>query len=103
VRFVAIGWGVGSLVVLVAAQLLHAATFGTFHAASVAAVNRVFTGGMQVRGQALFTSLAYGLGGSAGALVAGLGWEPLGAAWTFTISSGFAMAGAALVWRCLKP
>jgi PPP family 3-phenylpropionic acid transporter len=103
VRFVAIGWGVESLAVLFAAQLLHAASFGTFHAASVAAVNRVFVGPLQVRGQALYSSLAYGLGGSAGALLAGLAWEPLGAAWTFTISSGFAVAGAALVWRCLKP
>lgn len=102
VRFVAIGWGVDSLAVLVAAQLLHAATFGTFHAASVAAVNRVFTGGLQVRGQALFSSLAYGLGGSAGALLAGLAWTPLGAPWTFTISSGFGLAGAVLVWRCVK-
>ena len=101
-RFVAIGWGVDSLGVLIAAQLLHAATFGTFHAGSVAAVNRVFIGGSQVRGQALFTSLAYGLGGSAGALLAGLAWEPLGAAWTFTISSGFGLAGAWLVWRCVK-
>jgi PPP family 3-phenylpropionic acid transporter len=101
-RFVAIGWGVDSLAVLVAAQLLHAATFGTFHAASVAAVNRVFTGALQVRGQALFASLAYGLGGSAGALLAGVAWGPLGAAWTFTISSGFGLAGAVLVWRWVR-
>ena len=103
VRFTAIGWGVDSLAVLVAAQLLHAATFGTFHAASVAAVSRLFPGPLQVRGQGLYTSLAYGLGGSAGALLAGVAWEPLGAAWTFTISSGFGLAGAVLVWRYVKP
>ncbi len=101
-RFVAIGWGIESVAVLAGAQLLHGATFGTFHAASVAAVNRVFVGVSQVRGQAIYTSFAYGLGGSAGALLAGLAWEPLGAAWTFTISSGFGLAGAALVWRCVK-
>ena len=102
VRFAAIGWGVESLGVLVAAQLLHAATFGTFHAASLAIVNRVFAGVLQVRGQALYASLAYGLGGSAGALVAGLAWDPLGAAWTFTICSGFGLIGAALVWRYVR-
>ncbi|MBI3371921.1 MAG: MFS transporter [Betaproteobacteria bacterium] len=102
VRFVAIGWGVESLAVLAAAQLLHAATFGSFHAASLAAVQRVFAGALQVRGQALYTSVAYGLGGSTGALVAGLAWESLGPAWTFTISSGFGFAGAALVWRWVK-
>ena len=101
-RFAAIGWGVDSLAVLVIAQLLHAATFGTFHAGSVAAVNRVFAGNLQVRGQALYTSVTYGLGGTAGALLAGVAWEPLGAAWTFTVSSGFGLAGAALVWRRVR-
>jgi PPP family 3-phenylpropionic acid transporter len=38
VRFIAIGWLPPSLWILVPAQLLHAATFGAFHAASVAAV-----------------------------------------------------------------
>ena len=36
-----LGWP-HALAVLVGAQLLHAATFGAFHAASVAAVHRVF-------------------------------------------------------------
>lgn len=100
VRFVAIGWGVEWLAVLVAAQLLHAATFGAFHAASLAVVHRVFEGPLQVRGQALYMSLCYGLGGVAGTLLAGATWEPLGSAATFGISACFGMCGAALVaWR----
>lgn len=102
VRFLAIGWGVDSLAVLLAAQLLHAATFGSFHAASLAAVQRVFSGALQARGQALYTSIAYGLGGSIGSLIAGVCWESMGAAWTFTISSGFGLAGAAIVWHRVR-
>ena len=102
VRFLAIGWGVDTLAVLLAAQLLHAATFGSFHAASLAAVQRVFAGALQARGQALYSSIAYGLGGSLGSLIAGLCWESMGAAWTFTISSGFGLAGAAIVWRWVR-
>jgi PPP family 3-phenylpropionic acid transporter len=99
-RFVAIGWGTHVLVLLVAAQLLHAATFGVFHAASVAAVHRLFTGRLQARGQTLYSSLSYGLGGGAGLLVAGWSWEALGPGLSFTLSSVFALAGAALVtWR----
>jgi PPP family 3-phenylpropionic acid transporter len=99
-RFLAIGWGVEWLVVLAGAQLLHAATFGAFHAASVAAVHRLFPGALQGRGQALFSSLSYGLGGAAGALVAGWTWERLGAAPSFTLSALFGVAGGALIaWK----
>lgn len=99
-RFAAIGWGTQQLALLVVAQLLHAATFGVFHAASVAAVHRFFTGRLQARGQTLYSSLAYGVGGGAGLLVAGWSWEALGPGLSFTLSSAFALAGAALVtWR----
>jgi PPP family 3-phenylpropionic acid transporter len=99
-RFAAIGWGTHVLLLLVAAQLLHAATFGVFHAASVAAVHRLFTGRLQARGQTLYSSLSYGLGGGAGLLIAGWSWEALGPGLSFTLSAAFALAGAALVtWR----
>jgi len=99
VRFLAIGWGVQSPAVLAAAQLLHAATFGAFHSASVAAVHRLFPGALEARGQALYSSLAYGAGGAAGALVAGWTWEALGPAPSFAVSALFAAAGAVLVAR----
>lgn len=100
VRFIAIGWGVGSLFILAAAQLLHAATFGSFHASSIAMVHRLFAGPLQVRGQALYMSIAYGFGGSAGTLLAGAAWEALGAAMTFGVSALFGIAGALIVaWR----
>ena len=99
-RFLAIGWGVGSLAVLAAAQLLHAATFGAFHAAAVAAVHRMFPESLQARGQTLYSSLAYGLGGAAGTLIAGWTWDALGPASSFAISALFGAAGALLVaWK----
>lgn len=96
VRFVAIGWGVGSLVVLILAQVLHGATFGAYHAAAIAAVNRWFPGKLQSRGQALYGSISFGAGGMAGGLLSGFTWESLGPAWTYTLGSAFAVAG--LVW-----
>ncbi len=100
VRFLAIGWGVESLALLAAAQLLHAATFGAYHAASVAAVHRLFPGALAARGQALYSSVAFGFGGAVGILLAGWTWEPLGPALTFTLSSVFGLAGALLVaWK----
>ncbi|MEO8145917.1 MAG: MFS transporter [Betaproteobacteria bacterium] len=99
-RFPAIGWGVDMLWLLAVAQLLHAATFGAFHSACVAAVHRLFPGPLASRGQALYSSIAYGLGGATGSLVAGAAWEPLGASASFAISALFALLGAALVaWK----
>lgn len=96
VRFVMIGWGVGSLPILVVAQLLHGATFGAYHAAAITLVNRWFPGRLQASGQALYGSLSFGAGGMIGGLLSGFTWDSIGAAWTFTIGSGFALIG--LVW-----
>ena len=99
-RFLVIGWGVHSLALLVLAQLLHAATFGAYHAASVATVHRLFTGALQARGQTLHSSVSYGLGGVAGTLLAGWSWGALGPELSFTLSAVAGLAGAALViWR----
>jgi PPP family 3-phenylpropionic acid transporter len=99
-RFLLLGWAVDVLALLVFAILLHAATFGLFHAASLAAVHRIFTGRLEARGQALYSSLTDGLGGAAGTLIAGWTWQALGAGPTFTVSALAGAAGAALVaWK----
>lgn len=97
-RFLMIGWGVEWLAVILLAQLLHAATFGAYHAAAVAAVNRWFAGRHQARGQALYGSLSFGAGGMLGGLLSGWSWEALGAERTFTLSSAFAFVGMIILW-----
>jgi len=97
VRFALIGWGVASPPLLVLAQLLHAATFGACHMASLALVNRWFTGARQVRGQALYLSLAFGAGGFVGAAASGALWDAVGPVWTFTAASGVAAIGLLLL------
>jgi PPP family 3-phenylpropionic acid transporter len=99
-RFAAIAWAVELVAVLVVAQLLHAATFGSFHAASIAAVHRLFPGRVAARGQAVYSSLTYGVGGAAGTLIAGWTWEALGPGPSFIVSALFGAAGALLVaWK----
>ena len=92
-RFLAIAWLAGALWILVLAQLLHAATFGSFHAASVAAVSRVFPPSARGLGQTLFSSLSYGAGGAAGALVGGWGWQAGGPAAAFSLAAAAALVG----------
>ncbi len=97
-RFLLVGWGVHSLMMLVAAQLMHGMTFGAYHASAIAAVNLWFPGKAQGRGQALYSSLSFGAGGLLGALIGGWSWESWGAGWTFSLSSMFALIGFFLIW-----
>ena len=97
-RFMLIGWVADWPWVLVAAQLMHAATFGAFHAASVAAIHRVFPAAAHGRGQTLFSSVAYGAGGAAGALSAGWTWELAGPGAAFTLSALAAGTGVFLAY-----
>lgn len=98
VRFLLIGWAVEVLALLVFALLLHAATFGLFHGASLAAVHHMFAGRLEARGQAVYASLTYGVGGAAGTLIAGWTWDSLGPGFTFTVSALFGALGAAFIW-----
>ena len=96
-RFLIIGWGVESLPLIVFAQLLHGLTFGAYHAAAIAAVNRWFPGRCQARGQALYSSLSFGAGGLAGSLMSGWTWGLWGAGTTYSTSSAFALLGLVCV------
>ncbi len=99
-RFLLIGWWVDSLPLLLLAQVLHALTFGAYHASAIALVHRHFRGRNQARGQALYNSLAFGVGGTAGGLYAGAAWEGLGGAATFTIAAACAVAAALVfAWK----
>jgi len=100
-RFVVIGWSADSIVLLLAAQTLHAASFGSFHAAAIGVVHKLFRGRHQARGQAIYGSLAYGLGGTVGGLASGYAWGGLGPALTFTLAGGCGLLAAGVLWRWL--
>jgi len=100
VRFLAIGWLVQSLAALLAAQVLHAATFGAFHAASIGYVHRFFRGRLQSRGQAIYGSVSFGVGGAIGGFASGYVWGHWGPALTFTLAAAAALTGMLiLLWR----
>lgn len=87
----------GSMGWLVVAQLMHAASFGVYHSVAVQLVARAFPGRLAGRGQALHSSLAYGVGGAAGAALAGVLWDRIGPQAAYV---GAAIASLA-AWLCL--
>jgi PPP family 3-phenylpropionic acid transporter len=101
IRFAIIALCGDNLALLLIAQTMHAASFGSFHAAALGYVHRFFRGRNQARGQAIYTSLTFGLGGTIGGLYAGYAWEQLGPVYTFGGSALCAFAGMAILWRGL--
>ena len=74
VRWAVIGIGIESSVVVWSAQLLHAASFATFHAAAISVIYRQFGDGHQGQGQALY-SMLWGLGVALGSWWTGMVWD----------------------------
>ncbi|MDH5395578.1 MAG: MFS transporter [Gammaproteobacteria bacterium] len=68
---------------MIAAQLLHAASFGVYHAVSIQLIHHYFVGKHQGKGQALYSSVSFGAGGAIGSLYAGYSWESFGTTTTF--------------------
>ncbi|MEW5756791.1 MAG: MFS transporter [Pseudomonadota bacterium] len=102
VRWVMIGFGVENPAVLLAAQLLHAASFGIYHAVAIQLIHRFFKGKHQGKGQAMYSSVSFGLGGAVGALYAGYLWEWAGATQTFLVAAVLSAAAYLVVWRGVR-
>lgn len=101
-RFLMIGYGAESLLMLLIAQVLHAASFGIHHSGSVFAMQRWFGGPLQARGQALLISISYGLGGTVGGLIMSLFWDTLGARAVYSMAAVFALLGAVAIALCYR-
>lgn len=95
-RFAAVAaWGAWAPV-LVLAQLAHAITFAAHHAACIALLQRHFPGRLRGRGQALYSTLGYGLSG----LLGGVGGGWLISGFGFAAVFWAAAACALLAWAC---
>jgi PPP family 3-phenylpropionic acid transporter len=90
------------LLVMLVAQTLHAATFGLYHAAAIHLVHQLFPGRMHGRGQGLYSSLSFGLGGAAGSLMSGYIWSAAGPQWAYVAAALAALAGVLVVWRGVR-
>lgn len=101
-RFLLIGWAVDWVVMLLLAQMLHAFTFGAYHASALGLVHQFFQGKHQSRGQALYGSISYGAGGMLGGLASGPIWQHWGATALYTCSAGAALLGFILMWWKLR-
>jgi len=81
------------LPVVLFAQSLHAISFGVYHAVSIQLIHTWFTGMHQGKGQALYSSVSFGLGGAVGSLYAGYSWEYVSPQMMWWIAAGASVVG----------
>lgn len=93
-RWIIIAFWVDSFILLILSQLLHAASFGLFHATAISLTHQLFPGKLHARGQALYAGISFGLGGALGNLISGYTWDSIGSTWTFLLSAFVALLGA---------
>ena len=102
IRWILIASFIDSMVVAVVAQVLHAASFGLYHAVAIQLFHRYFPGKHAGKGQALYSSLSFGAGGAFGTYISGLAWEHVSPASIFMIAAGLSTLAFVLSWRWLR-
>jgi len=98
-RWIIIAFFPMSTPLMVLAQILHAASFGLFHAVSIQLIHQYFVGQHQGKGQALYSSVSFGAGGAIGSLYAGYTWDSFGTATTFVLAAGVSLFAAYIAYK----
>lgn len=101
-RFAATAGAAQWIAVLVLAQAAHAVTFAAHHGACTATLHRLFPGRLRGRGQALYSTLGYGISGVVGGV--GGGWliAHHGYPAVFWAGAAAALAGLACAWQMTR-
>ena len=98
-RWLLIGFFPDNTSILFFAQLFHAFSFGVFHAVGILLVHQFFKGKHQGRGQALYASLSFGVGGAVGSLISGLLWDRIDHSSLFALAAMAALLAWGIVWK----
>jgi PPP family 3-phenylpropionic acid transporter len=96
-RWAVIGLAVNTPALIWVAQILHAASFASFHAAAISFIYREFGDGHQGQGQALY-SMLWGLGVALGSWWTGMVWSYNPSA-AFLAAAGVCVATSLLLSR----
>ena len=100
-RWILIGLFPQALPLLVGAQILHAASFGIYHAAAIHLVHRYFGRRHQGKGQALYSSLSFGAGGALGSFASGQAYGALGPQSMYLGAALLCLLGGLIAWRTI--
>lgn len=102
IRWLLIGYFIDQPWILVFAQLLHATTFGSTHIAAIHIVHQYFPHGSHGRGQAIYSSMSFGLGGMVGSFVSGKMWDDCGPVVVYGAASVVCVVAFMIGWRWIR-
>ncbi len=89
-------WAVESAVGILALQVSHAITYGTFHMASILYIDTLAPASAKTIGQAVNNAVTYGLGLMVGFFISGALYEHVGSFALFALSALMALMGGVL-------
>ena len=95
-------WAADAPAAILAIQLLHALTYGTFHMASILYIDTLMPPEAKTLGQALNNALTYGLGLMTGFFLNGYLFEVMGSRPLFLVSAAIALAGGLLMAAAMR-
>lgn len=101
-RWALLALAVDQLAWLALSQILHFASFGLYHTATVVYMHRLFPEHLHGQAQALLAGLSFGAGGAVGNLLTGYAWDALGGEIVFlgaAIASGLGWLVVVLALR----
>ncbi|MDH5396155.1 MAG: MFS transporter [Gammaproteobacteria bacterium] len=98
-RWYLIGHYVDDFIIILFSQLLHAASFGLYHAVTIEMFHRLFKGRHQGRGQALYSSISFGAGGAVGSYISGQYWDQTQAVNIFNVAAIVALVAFLIAWK----
>ena len=99
IRWFLIGMFPEVMPVMFIAQLLHAASFGIYHAAAIHLIHEYFSGSHQGKGQALYSSISFGAGGALGSFLSGYTYDYLGPAVMFYGAAISCLVAFIVAWK----
>jgi len=100
IRWLLIAFYADNITIIMLSQLLHAFSFGAAHAACIELVRRFFVGHNAGQGNALYSSMTFGVGGAGGALMSGVLWE-VNPQWLFVVSASVLVLATFIAWLYL--
>ncbi len=103
VRWLLIAFYPEQVAVMTLAQVLHAITFGAYHATAIQLIHHFFRNKHQYRGQALYSSASFGVGGALGSLYSGYLWTTWGPVQTYLTASALAVVAGVLIVVIVRP
>jgi len=98
VRWILLDIWVASPAALFFIQVLHAGTFGAFHAASIDFLRKHVPIGLSGQGQALYSMISYGVGGAVGSFLSAWIW-PMSPTWAFWMASAVSAVALGITLR----